>query len=117
MANKMKVRGHVPAVVTPFSAKGDLMLDAFAKMLSWHVDCGCSGFLVLGDNGESWAVSDDELVRITRAAMATVKGRVPVFVGTSAITTRDTVRRSALAAEAGADGICVQPQNYVLKGT
>ena len=114
---ELNVRGHVPAAVTPFSRQGDLMLDAFADVLRWHMDCGCAGVLVLGDNGESWAVSNDELVLLTKAAVEAVRGRVPVFVGTSAVTTRDTVTRSVLAAEAGADGICVQPQSYVLDGT
>ena len=111
------VKGHVPAAVTPFSEKGDLMLDAFAEILNWHMDCDCGGFLILGDNGESWAVSEDELKQITRTAMKTVAGRVPVFVGASAVTTAETVARSVAAADAGADGICVQPQSYVLNGT
>ena len=114
---KLTVRGHVPAVVTPFNRSGDLMLDAFAEILTWHMDCECSGFLVLGDNGESWAVSEAELKDVTRTAMKTAAGRVPVFIGTSAITTAETVARSAAAAEAGADGICLQPQSYVLNGT
>ncbi len=111
------VKGHVPAAVTPFSEKGDLMLDAFAEILAWHMDCDCGGFLILGDNGESWAVSEDELKQITRTAMKTAAGRVPVFVGTSAVTTAETVARSVAAADAGADGICLQPQSYVLSGT
>ncbi len=114
---QLVVKGHVPAVVTPFNEKGELMLDAFAEILNWHMDCDCSGFLVAGDNGEAWALSDAELGRLTRAAADTVKGRVPVFVGISAITTKDTVSRAIAVKDNGGDGLCLQPQSYVLRGT
>ena len=114
---KLAVKGHVPAAVTPFNAKGDLMLDAFAEILNWHMDCGCGGFLIAGDNGEHWALTDDELGKVTAAAMAAVKDRVPVFVGVSAITTKATVARARAVVENGGYGICLQPQSYVLRGT
>ena len=113
----LMVRGQVIAPVTPFDAKGKLMLDAYGEIIRWHLDCGVGGFLVAGDNGEAWALTADELDRVTRTAKEEVKGRVPVFVGASAITAANSVALAAVAAEAGADGLCLQPQSYLLNGT
>ncbi len=113
----LMVCGQVIAPVTPFGAKGELLVDAYGEIIRWHLDCGVGGFLVAGDNGEAWALTRDELGRVTRAAVETVKGRVPVFVGASAITAAESTALAAVAAEAGADGLCLQPQSYVLGGT
>ena len=104
--------GCYPAPVTPFSAKCDLMEDAFAEILRWHVRDGARGFLIAGDNGENWALSDDELRRVAAVAKREAKGR-PFYVGACAITEKETIRRAAAAAEGGAYGLCIKPQHYV----
>ncbi|MBL8836612.1 MAG: dihydrodipicolinate synthase family protein [Alphaproteobacteria bacterium] len=111
------VRGNIPAVVTPFAANGDLRLDAFEAVLDWHLANGVDGICVAGDNGESWALTKEERARLCAAAVKRVAGRVPVIMGASAITARDSIAYAALAAEAGADAILLQPQAYVLKGS
>lgn len=111
------VQGQVIAPVTPFGAKGELMLDAYVEIIRWHLDCGVGGFLIAGDNGEAWALTKEELGRVTRAATDEIKGRVPIFVGASAITAAESAALAAIAAEAGADGLCLQPQSYLLGGT
>ena len=106
--------GQVVATVTPFTPKGEIMFEALEEVVSWHVDCGVGGVFVSGDNGESWALTAETLARVTETAKRVAGGRVPVFAGTSAITTRDTIALSAAAAEAGADGLGLQPQSYLL---
>lgn len=109
--------GNIPAVATPFAANGDLRLDAFEAVIDWHLANGVDGICVAGDNGESWALTKDERKLLCRAAVKRVAGRVPVVMGASTITTRDTVAYAVLAAEEGADAILLQPQAYVLKGS
>ncbi len=104
--------GCYPAPVTPFSETGELMPDAFAEVLRWHIDGGAKGFLIAGDNGENWALSDKELRQVTEIAMREAKGR-PVYVGAWAITTDEAVARGRAAAEGGAYGLCIKPQHYV----
>ena len=114
---KLAVRGQYLAPVTPFSREGALMLDAFAEIIRWHIDCGVDGFLIAGDNGEAWALKPTELGRVVETAVNVVAGRVPVFAGASAITAAETITLAEIAADAGADGLCVTPQAYVLGGT
>ena len=111
------VRGQVIAPVTPFDDQGRFLPDAFTEVLRWHLDCGAGGFLIAGDNGEGWALTAEELGQVTRLAKDTVAGRVPIFTGAVSITTRETIRLARVAAEAGADGLGIQPQSYVLNAT
>lgn len=114
---KLIVSGQYLAPVTPFGPTGGLMLDAFAEIIDWHLSCGVDGFLVGGDNGEAWALTPTELGQVVSTAVNRIKGRVPVFAGTSAITAAQTIYLSEVAAEARADGLCVTPQSYLLNAT
>ena len=43
---------HCPAVVTPFSAEGDVMLDAYQELVRFYVeDVRADALLIAGDNG------------------------------------------------------------------
>ena len=113
MPNKLPKNIRISAPVTPFSAKGDFMADAYEEIVRWHLEHGSRGFLVAADNGEHWALSTKELAQITEITMRVTKGKVPVYVGAWAITEREAVERATAAADAGAYGLCVKPQFYV----
>jgi 4-hydroxy-tetrahydrodipicolinate synthase len=109
--------GNIPAIVTPFSDKGELMLDAFGALIDWHPECAVDGLCIAGDNGEPWALTKDERKALFETGVKRVRGRVPVICGASATTARDSIAYAELAASAGADAILLQPQAYVLKAT
>lgn len=113
MARTLPDRIRISAPVTPFTAGGEFMADAFAEIVRWHVAHGTRGFLVAGDNGEHWALSTRELRQIAEITMRESGGRMPVYVGAWAITEREAIERAAAAAEGGAYGLCVKPQSYV----
>jgi 4-hydroxy-tetrahydrodipicolinate synthase len=115
--DRTNLKGFVPAIVTPFTASGEIMLDAFSDLVGWLIDIGAEGICVAGDNGESWSLDVDERARLTRIAVDRAAGRVPVMTGCSAPSAAQTVRYARAAAEAGADGLLLLPQTYVLKAT
>lgn len=93
------------------------MLDEFAEVIRWHLENGVDGICVAGDNGEAWALTQDERRGLAETAVREVRGRVPVAVGASAITARQCIALAEIAANAGADAIMLQPQAYVMKAT
>ncbi len=99
--------GIIPAVVTPFDERGELAEGALVTILSHFVGAGVHGVFVVGSTGEYWALSPEEKGRIFEQAVETVAGRVPVYAGTGADTTRLTVRLSQMAQEVGADFVSV----------
>ncbi|MGG5822711.1 dihydrodipicolinate synthase family protein [Falsiroseomonas sp. HW251] len=109
--------GPIPAVVTPFTEAGEIMDDAFRDVVERQIAIGAGGICVAGDNGESWTLDGAERGRLTRLAVEQARGRVPVIMGASAATAKATIAYARLAQEAGAAGLLVMPQPYVLKAT
>ena len=117
MGTKFPVSGNVPAILTPFSPAGELRLDAYTELLRWHLAEGVDGICVAGDNGESWSLSLDERRLLAETTVKLVAGRVPVVMGASATTAKQTIAYAEAAAAAGVDAVMIGPQSYVMKAT
>lgn len=117
LLDRSTLKGFVPAIVTPFTPAGEIMTDAFSDLVGWLIDIGSDGICVAGDNGESWTLDVEERGRLTRIAVERANGRVPVMTGCSAPGSAQTIRYARAAEEAGAAGLLLLPQTYVLKAT
>lgn len=115
--NERTLSGFVPAVVTPFTPQGEIMEDAFAAIVDWLIGNGAEAICVAGDNGESWTLDVGERARLTRLAVERAAGRVPIITGASAPGSAQTIAYARAAIEAGASGLLVMPQPYVLKAS
>lgn len=84
-------------------------LDETARVVDALIASGVDGILSLGTLGECATLDWEE----KRAFMATLveaaRGRVPVFGGTSSLSTRQTVRETQLAFDLGIDGTMIGP--------
>ena len=109
--------GYVPAIVTPFDEKGEIMEDAFIDLFEFLLARGATCVCVAGDNGESWSLSADERGRLVRRAKEISRGRVPVMMGISAPTIDASLSYIKVAEENGADVLLSMPQTYVLKAS
>jgi 4-hydroxy-tetrahydrodipicolinate synthase len=106
-------RGSYSVTVTPFTAdRSAVDLAALERFMSWQVDSGVPGVIVLGTTGEYLTVSDDERAAIVETTVKTVAGRAHVLVGTMNAYTPHAVRYSKQAEELGADGLMVLPPYY-----
>jgi len=97
------VNGSMVAIVTPMHEDGSLDLDAFRKLIDWHVREGTDGIVVVGTTGESPTVDFDEHHLLIKTAVEHVSRRVPVVAGTGANSTREAIELAAYAKQAGAD--------------
>lgn len=95
--------GSLVAIVTPMHEDGSLDLDAFRKLIDWHVREGTDGIVVVGTTGESPTVDFDEHHLLIKTAVEHVNRRIPVIAGTGANSTREAIELSAYAKQAGAD--------------
>lgn len=102
-----RIRGIVPALVTPFHDDESLDLDALPRVLDHVLDAGVHGVFIAGSQGEFWSLSPDEHDRLIRATVEQVAGRAPVYAGASAVSTRDAIRLARQASAAGADAITI----------
>lgn len=88
MGTTKKFRGVFGFPVTPTKDDGEkLDEERLRSHLDYLIPCGVHGVAVLGSTGAIGSFTDEERHRITKIAVEHVKGRVPVIVGTGALTT------------------------------
>jgi 4-hydroxy-tetrahydrodipicolinate synthase len=109
----MQLRGIIPPVATPMQANEDLDLPRLKWFLDHLIAQGVHGVFVLGTNSEFYALDEREKQEVIATAVAHVRGRVPVFAGTGAETTREAVRLTRMAEKEGADGVSVITPYFV----
>jgi 4-hydroxy-tetrahydrodipicolinate synthase len=107
MRNTDFIKGIIPAVVTPMTEDQELDERGLEVLLDHLIRAGVDGVFTVGTAGEFWALGFEEKRRVFEWTVAYTRGRVPVYVGTCANTTREAVLLAEAAREAGADGISV----------
>lgn len=101
------IRGIIPPVATPMQANEDLDLPRLKWFLDHLINEGVHGVFVLGTNSEFYALDEREKQEVIATAVQHVRGRVPVFAGTGAETTREAVRLTRMAEKEGVNGVSV----------
>src|SRR5881398_2199932 len=109
----MQIRGIIPPVATPMQANEDLDLPRLRWFLDHLIDAGVHGVFVLGTNSEFYALDEREKQEVIATAVEHVRGRVPVFAGTGAETTREAVRLTKIAQKEGVNGVSVITPYFV----
>ncbi len=99
----LTLRGSMVAIVTPFR-NDRIDAPAFKRLIEWHIESGTSAIVPCGTTGESATLSFDEHDQVVDLAVDAAKGRIAVIAGTGSNNTREAVRLTAHAKEAGADG-------------
>ena len=108
-----RMRGIVPAVVTPFRADERIDYGAWQEILEMLIGAGVHGLFVTGGQGEFFALEDEERQVAIRFAVQTAARRVPVYANVGAVTTRQTIRMAQRAEADGVDFIVVITPYYV----
>ncbi len=105
--------GSWVAIVTPFADDGAVDYAAFRTLIDFQVAHNTDGLLLMGSTGEATSLSLAERREIIERVVPMAKGRVPMFVGTTAGNTSETVALSEFAAKSGADGLLLVVPPYV----
>ncbi len=105
--------GIIPAMVTPFTAD-DRVNEAALRRLARHLIAGgVHGLFAVGSQGEFWALSAEEKRRVWEIVVEEAAGRVPVYAGTAAVTTRECIALTQLAEKTGVDAVSVLTPFFV----
>ncbi|MFS0692057.1 4-hydroxy-tetrahydrodipicolinate synthase [Streptomyces nitrosporeus] len=100
------------AMVTPFTAAGDLDTEAAGRHARALVAGGCDGLVLNGTTGESPTTDDAEKTALLKAVREAVGEEVRLVAGVGSADTRHTVRLAREAEAAGADGLLVVTPYY-----
>jgi 4-hydroxy-tetrahydrodipicolinate synthase len=109
----LRLLGSITALATPFTAAGELDLDAWRRLLQAQLAAGTQGVVVAGSTGEASALYEAEFDALLRAAVEELGGQVPVLAGTGLSNTAKTVEQTRRAGALGADAALVVTPAYV----
>ncbi|MCS7045499.1 MAG: 4-hydroxy-tetrahydrodipicolinate synthase, partial [Gemmataceae bacterium] len=109
----MSIRGIIPPVATPMQANEDLDLPRLKWFLDHLIAQGVHGIFVLGTNSEFYALDENEKQQVIATAVEHVGGRVPVYAGTGAESTREVIRLTKMAEREGVQGVSIITPYFV----
>jgi len=108
----VSVCGVYPPIPTPFEESGALALGRLAENLSKWNETPLAGYVVLGSNGESVHIKEEERARIIAAARKAIPSDKLLIVGTGAHSTEVATQRTKAAANLGAEVALVLTPHY-----
>lgn len=106
-------QGIIPALITPFNDDESLDEEGLRGVVNYVLGGGVHGVFIAGSQGESYALSCDERRRMLRVVVEEVNGRVPVYVGTGAVTTAKCIKLTREGAELGADAVSIVTPYFI----
>ena len=101
------IKGVVVPILTPIDADEKIDEGKLRDQVDYVIEGGVLGILAFGSNGEFYVVEEDEMERGLKIMLDQAAGRVPVYFGIGAISTKKCCRLAKMAVEAGAAGISV----------
>ena len=110
---KYDLKGVITPVVTVFDMHENVDERGCAGIINHLIDHGVHGIFSCGGQGEAHSLTQDEKLRMYELCVETVEGRVPVLLGTAALTTRQAIDLTRAAKKAGADYATILTPYYI----
>ena len=89
-------------LITPYDANEEVDYEAYEKLIDYLIENDlCDSLVVTGTTGEASLLTFDERVKLFETAVKAAKGRKPVIAGTGCASTKETIRLTKKAEEAG----------------
>jgi 4-hydroxy-tetrahydrodipicolinate synthase len=104
---KFVPKGIIPAMVTPMDEKGRINESSLRKLTNHLIDGGVHGLFPVGSQGEFFSLTFEEKKAIIRIVVDETRGRVPVYAGTGAVTTREAIETTKMAQDLGVNAVSV----------
>ncbi len=107
-------RGVFTPTVTPFTPNEHVDEQLVRRHVNFLIERGVHGLIATGTTGEAALLSEAERRGVIDIHVDEVKGRVPVLAGTACDSTKETVRLSRYAENAGVDGLMIMSSFFSL---
>lgn len=101
------MKGVVVPILTVIDDQERIDEAGMRDQVEYVIRGGVSGILAFGSNGEFYMVEEDEMARGLAIMVDQAAGRVPVYFGIGAISTKKCVRLAKMAVEHGAAAVSV----------
>lgn len=101
------IKGVVVPILTPIDENEMINEAKLREQVDYVIEGGVLGILAFGSNGEFYVIEEDEMERGLKIMVDQAAGRVPVYFGIGAISTKKCVRLAKMAVANGAAGISI----------
>ncbi len=105
--SKFAPKGIIPAMVTPIDDQGRINEKALRKLTNHLIDGGSHGLFPVGSQGEFFSLTFEQKKEAVRIVVDETRGRVPVYGGTGAVTTREAIETTKMAQDLGVNAVSV----------
>ncbi len=112
--SRIRVRGLVPILATPFDAAGALDVPGLRRLVEFQLAAGADGLAVFGLASEGFALTTAERATILAETRAVAGPDVPLVAGINATSTSTALEQASAARDRGADALMVLPP-YLVK--
>lgn len=112
MTDLARLKGSIPPLITPFR-DGAVDLEAYARLVEFHVREGSHGVLVNGTTAEPSTLTLAERNQLVDVALATAAGRILVVAATGSQSLAESEALTTHAVRAGADALLIVTPYYI----
>jgi len=113
--DRKRLEGVFPLVPFVVKKNQELDLEGLRENINFLSESGVHGFIIFGCMGEFYAPSEEEFNKVVDVAVD-ASGRLACVIGTTFQNTKECIRRTKYAENAGADGVMIAPP-YVINPT
>ena len=104
-------KGSNVAIITPFK-NNKLDVDAYIKIIHFHMDNGTNGLVPAGTTGESPTLSHREHQQVIELCIKESNGKNPIIAGTGSNSTEEAISLTTHAEKTGANAVLVVTPYY-----
>ncbi len=108
--------GILPALVSPVSEDGEVLVGETERLVKWQMSEGVNGFYICGSTGEGLLLKKETRKKLLEVVLDAVQGKVPVITHVGAIDLPTTLELAVHAREAGAAAVSSIPPIYFQYG-
>jgi 4-hydroxy-tetrahydrodipicolinate synthase len=100
------------ALVTPFSADGEVDWNDVEKHIDDVITAGADGIVVTGTTGETSTLTDPEKLKLVEVGKSVAAGRAKIITGGGSNETAHAIELYQASEKAGADGVMIVTPYY-----
>ncbi|MGH9971309.1 MAG: 4-hydroxy-tetrahydrodipicolinate synthase [Pyrinomonadaceae bacterium] len=106
------LRGAATALVTPFTAGGEIDEDRLRALIEYQITGGIRLLVPCGTTGESATMTEEEDERVIKITVEAAEGRAHVIAGSGSNATASAIKCSRAARDLGVDAVLVVAPYY-----
>lgn len=106
-------KGIIPALLTPFDENEEVDYRKLRIHVRRMLESGVHGIFCLGTNGEFYALTEEEKLKIAETVVDEVNGKVPVYAGSGDIATRNVIRLTNKLQKIGVSAVSIVTPYFI----